>query len=504
MVSIKKLLLGCTFITFTTSSFSQSGYFEDALRFSQLRSSGSARILGIGGAQTAIGGDISNIHGNPAGLGFYRRSEISFSPSFTNWNTTTNFLNQPQSESTSNLALPNVGAVFTNVKSPLQPGSFRSGSFGISFNRLANLNSQMGYFSNTVSENSILDFFIQDAYGRPTSQIQNAGLTGLAYETFLINPVRDINGNVITSPTTYDSFIIGQPFQDESIITEGGINQTSFSYGANFNHKLFLGAGIGITSINYFSRKTFGEEFINEPLESLQLRENLRINGTGGNITLGVIYKPIEQINLGLNFQSPTFYRLNEEYESSITANYNNYRFVEEDVILNREFKETPIVLGTYNLNTPMKLSVGGTFFIGKSGFITADVDYLDYSTSRINSRDFNATADNNEIIARYGTALNYRVGGEYRYDIFRVRAGYSIYGDPFINQQNIDRTSTQISGGLGVRFKNLYVDFALLNTQYNQIYNVYPVIENGRNVGPFAEIKHSITQGILTVGFNF
>jgi len=506
MILLKRILMGGIFITLTTSAIAQSGYYEDALRFSQFRSTGSARVLGIGGAQTSLGGDVSNIHGNPAGLGFFRKSEISISPSFTNWNTNTNFLNQNQSENTGNLGLPNFSVVFNKTKNPLQPGAFRSGTFGISFNRIANLNSQYGYYSNKESETSILDFFIQDANGLTTNQVENAGITGLAYQTFLINPVRtNPNGTPINNPTQYDSFVLGLPFQDETIITEGGINQTSFSYGANFNHKLFLGAGLGITSINFFSRKTFNEEFVDEPLQTLSLRENLRINGTGANINLGVIYKPIEQVNLGFNFQSPTFYRLNDEYESTLDARYNNYRFVDngETVILNNESASTPIVLGTYNLNTPLRLSAGGTFFIGKNGFITADVDYLDYSTSRVNSRDFNSTPDNNEIIARYGSALNYRVGGEYRFDIFRIRGGYSLYGDPFVNRE-IDRSATQISGGLGVRLSKFYVDFAMINTSFNQVYNVYPVIDNNRNIGPFADIKNSITQGILTVGFNF
>ena len=56
----------------------QAGYAEDALRFSQFGSTGSARISALGGSGNALGGDISNIHNNPAGLGFYQNSEFSF------------------------------------------------------------------------------------------------------------------------------------------------------------------------------------------------------------------------------------------------------------------------------------------------------------------------------------------------------------------------------------------------------------------------------------------
>jgi hypothetical protein len=150
-----------------------------------------------------------------------------------------------------------------------------------------------------------------------------------------------------------------------------------------------------------------------------------------------------------------------------------------------------------------MRLSGGATFFIGKSGFISADIDYVDYSTSNIGSRDFNPNADNQTIRNLYGATLNYRVGGEYRYNIWRVRAGYAFYGDPFANS-NFDRSMQQLSGGLGVRFSKMYVDFALSASQFNQLYNSFPIINNGVNVGPFTEIQNTRTNGMLTVGFNF
>ena len=67
MISKKHLLLGIFMVFLGTSTvLAQFGYYEDALRFSQFRSTGSARIIGLGGAQMSLGGDISNIHTNPA------------------------------------------------------------------------------------------------------------------------------------------------------------------------------------------------------------------------------------------------------------------------------------------------------------------------------------------------------------------------------------------------------------------------------------------------------
>ena len=44
----------------------------DALRFSQTTITGTARSLGLAGATSAMGADLSAATLNPAGLGFYR------------------------------------------------------------------------------------------------------------------------------------------------------------------------------------------------------------------------------------------------------------------------------------------------------------------------------------------------------------------------------------------------------------------------------------------------
>jgi long-subunit fatty acid transport protein len=506
MISIKNIsLFLLLFVGSMGLTMAQIGYFEDALRFSQFNSNGSARIMGLGGTQMSLGGDISNIHGNPAGLGFFRRSEFSFSTSFGTWNTESNFLGQIQNDRTGNFALPNLSLVISRPKGPLSTGAFRGGSFGFSFNRVNQFNTQFGYFSDIQGETSIIDYFIRDASGIPESQIENFGLTGLAYQTFLINPItEDPSGNPILNPTEYDSFVLGFPFQDETFFSDGRISQTSFSYGANFLNKVFVGANLGITSLIYNSQKDYGEEFFDEPLQTITVLENLNMTGFGANINLGVIYKPVEQLNIGANFQSPTWYRINEQYEATMINFFDNFFFEPEDIVLGREEASTPLILGTYNLNTPLRLSGGLTYFFGKSGFITADIDYLDFSQSRINSRDFNPGNDNLEIRRLFGQTFNYRVGGEFRFDIWRVRGGYGLYGDPFRDTAGISRTTQQFSGGLGVRLSKMYVDFAFVNSQFNQLYSSYTFIEDGQNIGPTARIRNNISSGILTLGFNF
>ncbi|MFC3415110.1 OmpP1/FadL family transporter [Algoriphagus hitonicola] len=486
-------------------AFSQSGYFEDAFRFSQANPTGSARIMGIGGTQWSLGGDVSNVAGNPAGLGFFRNSEASLSFGYTDWGVDTRYLGQGRSYNTDNVTIPNISAVFANPKGPLSRGSFKGGAFGISIQRIANFNNEFGYFSDEIGNNSILDFYIQDAFGIPENQIETFGLTGLAYLTYQINPVIfDQDGNPINNPDTYDSFVLDNPFQDENILQEGSSSQITFSYGANFDHKLFVGGSLGIRSISFASRKIYNEEFIDQPLRNSSLEENLFINGAGVNVNLGLIYKPIDYVNLGLTFQSPTWYSLNEEYEARMVANYDNYYFEQEDVTLGREEALTDLFLSTYSLRTPLKLGGGATFFLGKNGFISADVDYVDYSAARLNSNDFNEGPDNEAISSIYSSTVNFRLGAEAKLDIFRLRGGFAYFGDPYTNS-NFDRSTTQISGGVGVRLNSLTVDFALVNQLYNGLYSSYQVIDSqGNNVGPVTELENSILNGVLTLGLSF
>ena len=81
----RKIFLVIAGMFFTGSISAQ--YAEDALRFSRTFPGGTARIMGMAGAQNALGADISSLVGNPAGLGFYRSSDFSISPTLR-FNTT--------------------------------------------------------------------------------------------------------------------------------------------------------------------------------------------------------------------------------------------------------------------------------------------------------------------------------------------------------------------------------------------------------------------------------
>ena len=459
----------------------------------------------MGGTQWSLGGDVSNLSGNPAGLGFFRNSEASISLGYDLWSTDATYLGQNKSFSTSDFSLPNLSFVSAKNKGLLEKGAFKGGSWGFSVQRIANFSNEFGYYSDKLGESSIIDFYLKDASGVPENQIENRGLTGLAYQTYQINPIAvDAAGKPITNPSSYDSFVLGLPFQDENVTQKGNASQINFGYGANFNHKLFIGGSLGIRSLEFSSIKKYNEEFANEPLINSSLLENLYINGTGVNLNLGLIYKPIDYVNLGFVLQTPTWFSLNEEYEASMSATYDDYYFPQEDVTLGEENAVSDVFLSNYGLRTPFKIGGGATIFLGKHGFISADVDWVDYSIARINSTDFNEEPDNQVIQELYTSTVNFRLGGEAKIERWRFRAGYGYVGDPYLNS-SLDQSTQLLSGGLGLKFDSFHLDFSLVNQKYNSLYRSYKVLDNnGLNYGPLTEIKNSITSGIVTVGFNF
>lgn len=500
------LTIFLTLSSFTIAgAFAQSGYFEDAYRFGRSNPSGSARILGIGGTQWSLGGDISNINGNPAGLGFFRTSEASFSVNYTNWEINTRHLGQINNNSTTDLSLPNFSYVAAKPKNNLEKGKFKGGAFGISIQRIAGFNSEFGFNSSELGETSILDFYNNQALGKNTDELLGSGNAGLMYEAYLLNPFYDQQGNLVVGE--YDP-VIGYeiaPKQSENIFREGTSSQINFAYGANFNHKLFLGGNFGIRTLNYSSTSNFRESFEEGPLNNLTLNENLFLNGTGVNLNLGLIYKPIDYFNFGIVFQSPTFFTLNEEYSSGVVSNFRSFFYEPEGITLNREEALSDLYVSTLSLRSPMKIGTGATVFFGKYGFVSADADWVDYSKSKFNSRDFSVADINRDIRSFYGSTLNLRFGGEVKINNLRMRGGYAFFGDPYSKSEEIDQSTNQLTGGIGLKINSFNIDFTLVQQKFNGAYRSYPIFDtDNQNIGPISYLENTVTSGILTLGISF
>ncbi len=477
------------------------GFYLDALRFAQTRQGGSARIQAMAGTQLALGGDLSSALSNPAGLGFYNRSEVSITPALRFMNSRSTYLNEITDDSKTNFNIAHAGIAMYNEPGS-SGGSFKGGTFALTLTRINDFNSSLN-IQGTNTNTSMIDAFIEQANGATTSQFGGNDVLSLAYFNYLIGPE-----NILIPPGPDDVYftdVTGIPFQEERIRTRGKQNQWSISYGANFSDKFYIGGGIGILTLDYRSERIYSESFDVDPLSDFILTENLAINGTGVNATLGVIVRPLPSLRLGASFVSPSVYSLEDTYDAVMSSNWNNYLYedaINGDIVLNEEFAETDILVSNYNLTTPLKLSGGAAFFFGKNGFISADVDYIDYTGTKLSTDQF-ITRDDNSAIDNLANsaAINYRIGGEYRFNMYRIRAGYAYY-DTSLDSRDVFYSSNQsFSAGAGVRLSNYYIDLGIIHTTSDTQYAPY-FIQSGEI--PVADITGNINRIMFTVGFNY
>lgn len=481
-------------------------YTESALLFSRTQPAGSARILGLGGSQTALGGDFSSALSNPAGLGMFNRSEFTFSLGMTDHQSSANYLG---THSESNRSVFNIPAISYVWNIPKQDNSFYGGSLGISFSRVNDFNRSRSYQGNN-RDNSIIDYFIDRATGETTDQFFEPEFsnyntpTALAYFNYLIGPT-----SILNPPGPEDEYFTDAtyPYQGEEILVKGAANQWNISYGGNLKDKFFFGGGIGITSFRYDSQKGFSETFDSDTLQALSLVENLEIRGSGFNATFGAIVRPVKFLQLGLSYTTPTFYGLSETYDALMSSRWNNFDYYGDgETILgdnSNDPEETEMLISEYNFTAPSRLR-GGVAFLSEYGFLTADVEMINPSNAKYRSSDsrISFAGDNESIKSVYKPAVNFRLGAELRKDIFRARAGYGVQGNTFGGNIDADNSVRSLSGGIGVRLKTFYVDLAIIHSASKAYrYQPYTFFDGS---GPAAAFKDTTLNGVLTVGFTF
>ena len=114
----------------------------DALRYSWYTQSGTARQQAIGGAMGSLGGEISSIFVNPAGLGFYKTADFVFTPAYNSLNNKGTYFGRTESASKNNLTFGTTGII--NGRSNTK-GKVTSSAFSLAINRTANFSNNILY-----------------------------------------------------------------------------------------------------------------------------------------------------------------------------------------------------------------------------------------------------------------------------------------------------------------------------------------------------------------------
>ncbi len=476
----------------------------DALRYSQRFFGSTARSISMGGAFASLGGDFSSLGYNPAGIAVFRTSELTFSPSFTMDEAATTFYGDRRTDNDYNLGLGNLGfiASFNRNRETGLVGT----NFGLGYHRHNDFNRRQ-IMEGINPHSSMANYFVDHPVTGANFATMDPFWEELAWETYLIDY------DPIEEPKPYISNLPLGNRQREIISTSGNTGEWLFSFGANFDHTLYLGATFGIESVDFTRNSTYTElnvDHLDEYyFEQFRFRRNLNTSGTGYTFKAGAIFTPFQLIRLGAAVHLPTFYSLTDEWshemESWFAPDFPPGSFFEA-VPLNDQGNEIGPRVKDYSLTTPFRFIGGaGLMLPNQMGVISLDYEYIDYTTMRLRETDGDDDFYNeNQIIQDvYRPTGNLKAGAELRLGLFMLRGGYAIYGSPFATgQMNEDAGHTAYSGGFGFRERNFYIDLGFVRTMQDMHYLLYeqvPGMEMESALG-----KSSNSRFLVTIGFRF
>jgi hypothetical protein len=166
-----------------------------------------------------------------------------------------------------------------------------------------------------------------------------------------------------------------------------------------------------------------------------------------------------------------------------------------------------------YRLLTPWRAIGSVALVFKKFGFISVDYEWVNYSGASFDfnknfsfNDDFAETNVNNSIEAKYGSASNLRIGGEFKFNMFRFRGGYAYYGSPFKNKADagdFDNVRQMLTSGLGIVGKSFYLDFAYVH-RLTKEYDIQYVLDDPSAINEGAELDRNTGNIVMSAGFRF
>ncbi len=438
----------------------------DALRYSQLYTGGSARYMAMGGAFGALGGDFTVLSTNPGGLGIYKSSELSFTPSVHTGKTNSLYNGYTGTDSRTNFAVGNAGYVYTaRLKGKAAGNGFKNFQFAMGINRLNDYNRRM-IMQGENTENSLLDTYVQYADGIYYKDIEDnrGGMYGFdlypAWWTYLLD--------ADTSTSTYYSPVPNGGTMQRKIVDQwGSMNEWTFGFGTNYSDILYLGMSFNIPWIRYFERSTYSETDVADTIydfSSFEVYDRLETRGTGFNFKFGFILRPVDFLRIGGSIHTPSWFNMRDYWDRSMQSYFDNG---------DSYYQASPNGSYNYKLNTPLRLQGSLAFIIGRYGLISGEYEYVDYANANFRAYDYDYYNENTDIASSYGKGHNFKAGTEWRTGPFSFRAGYAYQNSPYLNGIN-DGALSSYSGGIGYKEKYFFIDFAYVYTKKMEDYYFY------------------------------
>lgn len=521
----------------------------DAYNLSQTELRGTARFMSMAGAFTALGGDLSTLGQNPAGIGVYRGNDIGLTAGLTFASNTSSGIPGGASQSNTHFDVNNFGYVGTlNISNPVM----QTFSWGLTYNRL-NSFSRNYRGSRIPLETSMSNYvalmtdgihpdkmkFYDDYDPYQDSDINWMSILG--FSGGIVNPefLTDQYGNENVIYSGLFQYAVpasnGNPAipatggtADFTVQERGYTDEYNIDFGGNLANVVYWGLGFGITDINRESWTTYSETLkgANVPLNSdaygieegncdWELDNWKKTTGTGFNVKLGLIFKPINELRIGLAVHTPTWYSLTTSYQGDISFGASN-GYKAQDY--------TNLATYSWNMRSPWRLMAGLAGVIGGRGILSLDYEYT--ATDRMHTSDaYGDFSLYNDGIKDYFRSSNtIRLGGEFRVTPqFSIRAGYAftssnVRDEYYDNNYEVytagtdlgytfNKTTNSVTAGVGYRAGGFYVDLAYVYSHRESKYNCFTHFtdyDGYWTAAPGATIAQNTNQVALTLGYKF
>lgn len=561
LVMKNKMIMIALSLLVTAGAGAQTIY--DATDMASKDLNGTARFVGMGGAMGALGGDISTIGTNPAGIGIYRSNDAMISFGYSTMETKSKYAGNSLTADKNRWNFDNAGFVLATKIGNETP--LRYVNFGFNYHKAKSFNRSMDMEGDL---NGMSQLFYMAALSEginPTSQSwdntnpfndsQIGWLSALGYKGFLINPrvtasdtgypymdkdnnqLKDKDGNPLFLEDSYISVIDNAtyPYLREFRSREtGGIDQYDFNIAFNFNDRIYLGLTIGAYDVDYNKYTLYDEDFRNAdgtPTGGGYFLESFNsVTGSGFDVKLGAIFRPFEYspLRVGLAVHTPIFYNLTwatsarlvsdlyvgEDAEQTSTTTVDSYGYL-NDLDMKREYK----------LNSPWTYNLSLAYTIGHQLALGAEYEYKDYSSMRYYDSDGNKWDYETGEAKRYLKGVNtLRVGLEYKViPEFAFRLGYNYSSSAYkyeaikdlpVNSMQTDTDFANLKSlsnytlGIGYRGSLFYADLAYkYSVQKANFYPFFYPVDNGNVtdlVSPEAKVTNTRSQVLLTLGMRF
>jgi len=427
---------------------------QDYLRMTERDLQGTARYVGMGGAMTAIGGDPSAVHVNPAGLGLYQRLEVMLT---------------------------------------LDEGIDRTRQIGVNTigkaNRLSVAQASVVWAIGTNNADGILFHNIMLSYQR--LRTFNRSFYGQSAGDPSLGAVMAANNIALDIPYPSEPLNV----TNDLLLDEYGRSQAfGMHWAMNINHQWYVGAGLKVLSYSLSGKGDYEEHFATTNVEglthALRNETSLSLSGAGVNGSIGVIYRPIQWVRLGASFETPSYGSLFVNATGTLTTRLDSLRS-----------SKSPYVSDPYrNFHMPLRTSVSAALQIYDKAMIAVQYDYS-HQQDQFDTHSIRAGL---EIVPVAGLYIN----AGYTYELMRDRTRKAGYTErPFAIDPVFDRQDTYFnypqyghyaSAGIGYRGTHAMVQVAYqYHWQKMHLYAHENMIQNPYTI-------HAETHRIvLTVGWH-